>query len=88
MSVSGPGCVKTNAILLCDAPVGWGDPPRRVFWFLGICAAGAGFWAGFWVRCGDLAGWVRKGRPTSPYAALMAAISGAMPMMFMTRLRL
>ena len=42
----------------------------------------------FSVLCGDLADDGRKLKPTSAYAALIAAISGLIPMMFMTRLRL
>ncbi len=35
-----------------------------------------------------MAGYRRKFEPTSAYAVLIAAISGPLPMMFMTRLRL
>ena len=42
----------------------------------------------FAVPCGDLAGYGLKMKPTSAYAALIAEISGRMPMMLMTRVRL
>ena len=68
--------------------MGGGEPRRRVLRFLRGYASGAGLLLWFWVVCGDLAGSVRKLKSTSVYAALIAAISGPMPMMFMTRLRL
>jgi hypothetical protein len=55
---------------------------------LGICAGGAGLWDGFWALYGGWGGCRRKLMSTSAYAALIAAISGPMPRMFMTRLRL
>ena len=78
---------------MCKNACGFGSVTRLWIWksgfpVLGDYASGAGLWVGFWVVCGDLAGSVRKWTPTSPYAALIAAISGAMPMIFMTRLRL
>ncbi len=50
--------------------------------------ADAGLWAGVSVLSGDLAGYGRELGRTSAYAVLIAAISGPMPKMFMTRLRL
>lgn len=53
-----------------------------------ICAVGAVLWAGICGFGGDLAEYRRKLRAVSAYAALIAAISGVMPMMLITRLRL
>ncbi len=55
---------------------------------LGISGTGADLWVGFRFPCVDVTGGGHKWVPTSPYAALIAAISGAMPIICMTRLRL
>ena len=71
-----------------DAPGRIGAAPRWIFRISGILAADAGLWAGFWPLCAGLARYGRKMTPARAYAASMAAISGRMPKMFMTRLRL
>jgi hypothetical protein len=61
---------------------------RGGFRILEVCVAGAGLWPGFAAlgdhRAGDGYNSERRGA----YAAIMAAISGRMPMILMTRLRL
>ncbi len=88
MSALGPACVKTLANFLCDGAVGLDDLSRRVLRFRGFVWLTGSGWPAFAIPCGDLAGYGRKLKSTSAYAALIAAISGLMPMMFMTRLRL
>jgi hypothetical protein len=61
---------------MIDFPVSW------------IYAADAVLWSGFRGLCGGLVGCARKTLHREPYAALIAAISGAMPRIFMTRFRL
>ena len=88
MSAYGSGCVETLAVCLCDAPVGFVDLSRRDLRFWRFAPLVRVFRPDLAVPCGDLAGYGLKMKPTSAYAALIAAISGRMPMMLMTRLRL
>ena len=88
MSAYGSGCVETVAVCLCDAPVGFVDLSRRDLRFWRFAPLVRVFRPDLAVPCGYLAGYGLKMKPTSAYAALIAAISGRMPMMLMTRLRL
>ncbi len=84
----GPGCVKTLAVFLYDGAVGLDDLSRRDFRFWGFVRQVRAYGPDFAVPRGDLAGYGLRRKPTSAYAAPIAAISGVVPMMVMTRLRL
>ena len=83
-----PDCVKTFDDIEFEAAASSRDSAEPIFRILEFFAAGVALWAGFWVPCSGAPGDRRKMTPTSPYAAFIAAISGPMPRMFMTRLRL
>ena len=67
-----------------DDPVGTCFPGLWIF--AGSCGPSAG-WRRVSARCGRRMGAIDRRRDVA-YAVLIAAISGSMPMMFMTRLRL
>ncbi len=79
---------KRLLFFLGDAPVGLDDLSGRVSRFWGFLRLVRAYGPDFAVLSGDLAGYGRKLKPASAYAALIASISGLMPMVFMTRLRL
>ncbi len=62
--------------------VGWILRFCRFDWLTGSCEQDVA------VLGGDLAGWAREITPESAYAAAIAWISGRIPMMFMTRVKL
>ena len=84
----GPDRVETCVLFLCGGLVG---PVARSAWIYSVLCpdrlTGAENLdlAGLNSRSG---GSDRKLKPTGPYAARIAAISGPMPIMFITRLRL
>ena len=84
----GLGCVKTLAVFLYDGAVGLDDLSRRVFRFWGFVRQVRAYGPDVADLGGDLTGYGLGMKPTSAYAALIVAISGRMPMMLMTRLRL
>jgi hypothetical protein len=62
-----------------------GGADLRIFW---VSTANGAHRGRIWGSWAVVAGYERGWTPERGYAVLIAAISGAMPMMFMTRLRL
>ena len=79
---------KRFLIFLCDGAVGLDDLSRRDLWSCRLVWLTGSGGPDFAILRGDSPEYGRKLKPTSAYAALIAAVSGPMPMMFMTRLRL
>ena len=88
MSAYDPGCVKTLAVFLCDAPMSLNDPARRVFWVWRFMRQVRVYGPELTDLGDDQAIYGFKSERRGAYAAIIAAISGRMPMMLMTRLRL
>ena len=84
----GPACVRTFAAISVWRVLGLDDQSGRVFRDYGFSPLVRAFRPAGAVVSRDVAGYRRNCRRRGAYAVLIAAISGSMPMMFMTRLRL